>query len=97
MADNEECPMCNDDQIGGKAAVVSHLIEWVDLKEDIFIITVQESEKHPQFSYTIGMEKNFHTPEIVVYGLPTKSAHAILNTIKDMVGGGWDIEIDKTR
>ena len=87
--------MSKYDPIGNRAEVLSHLVEWVDLKNDIFIITSPATDEHPPISYTIGMEKNFDSPEIIIYGLPTQSSRIMLNAIKDKLKDGWKIEYNK--
>jgi len=91
---DEECPLC-EDQFGGQMALISQVVEWVELKNDIFIISVIGSDKSPPFSYTVGMERNFSHPEILIFGLDADISKRILNGIKDLVKEGLKIEEDQ--
>jgi len=46
----------------------------------------------PAFAYTIGLWKNFNHPEIIVFGLPFDTMHAILNDAGDRIKTGNPLE-----
>ena len=43
------------------------------------ILHVLEDSENPNFSYSIGIEKTFNKPEIVIVGLKRELAHSIIN------------------
>ncbi|HEX8349015.1 MAG TPA: DUF4262 domain-containing protein [Hymenobacter sp.] len=47
----------------------------------------------PAFAYTIGLWKNFKHPEIISFGLPIDTLHAILNDAGGWVSDGKVIEL----
>ena len=46
----------------------------------------------PAFAYTIGLWKNFNQPELIVFGLPLDTMHAILNDVGDIIKAGNPLE-----
>jgi hypothetical protein len=52
------------------------------------VIGIADDDEGPGFVYSIGLMENFGHPEIVMFGLPTETQHAIINTIGDLIGGG---------
>ncbi|MGY3089099.1 hypothetical protein ACVWYF_002139 [Hymenobacter sp. UYAg731] len=47
----------------------------------------------PKFAYTIGLWKNFNHPEIIAFGLPLDTMHAILNDAGDLIKAGNPLKI----
>ncbi|MET4074783.1 DUF4262 domain-containing protein [Hymenobacter sp. UYCo722] len=47
----------------------------------------------PAFAYTIGLWKNFNHPEIIAFGLPLNTMHAILNDAGDIIKAGNPLEL----
>jgi Domain of unknown function (DUF4262) len=43
------------------------------------VMGIGASENEPGFSYTVGLWHSFQHPEIIVFGLPIRYAHSILN------------------
>jgi hypothetical protein len=52
------------------------------------VMSVSADDEGPGFSYTIGLWQTQKAPEIICVGLPSKSAHAILNHVRDLVRDG---------
>lgn len=48
----------------------------------------------PEFSYTIGFEKTFNHPEIIVFGLDRNVAHQILSDIACDIADGVKLQTD---
>ena len=46
----------------------------------------------PAFAYTIGLWKNFNHPELIAFGLPLDTMHAILNDAGDIIKSGNPLE-----
>ena len=46
----------------------------------------------PAFAYTVGLWENFKHPEIIAFGLPSDTMHAILNDAGDIVKAGNTLE-----
>ena len=42
----------------------------------------------PEFAYTIGLHRTFGQPEVIVFGLPRKVAHSVLNAVAEEVRSG---------
>lgn len=47
----------------------------------------------PAFAYTIGLWENFNHPELICFGLPINTMHAILNDVGEWVRGGQRVEL----
>ena len=43
------------------------------------VIMIEATDYLPSFSYTIGLWKNYNHPELIAFGLTTKTLHSILN------------------
>ena len=54
----------------------------------LHIVNVLDEGDIPGFAYTVGLHHTFRHPEILVYGLPQKSAHGILNDLADNLRAG---------
>jgi hypothetical protein len=54
------------------------------------VMSVGGDEARPEWAYTIGLQRRFGHPEVGISGLPTKTAHAILNEIARRVARGED-------
>lgn len=52
------------------------------------IIRVFAEDTGPDFAYSIGMYLNFEQPEVIIFGLPAKTAHTILNDICEHAARG---------
>lgn len=56
------------------------------------VINVFEEDNHPPFSYTIGMQKSFSSPELFISGLSGEVSARILNSIASEIKDGRKIE-----
>jgi hypothetical protein len=59
------------------------------------VMLIEATNYLPAIAYTIGLWKNYKHPEIISFGLTTKTLHTILNDAKEIVQGGKTIEIGK--
>ena len=50
----------------------------------------------PSFAYTVGLWKNYRHPELISFGLTTKTLHLIINDAGEIIKLGQIIEINKT-
>lgn len=71
-----------------------------DFKEDIkkfgwSVVMIKETEYLPAFAYTIGIWETFSRPEIIAFGLHTKSLHILVNQAGDIIKSGNEIEKGK--
>lgn len=55
------------------------------------ILNVFESDDYPNFTYSIGIEKNFNKPELIIIGLKTELAHSVVNNYCARVRDGEHI------
>ena len=49
----------------------------------------------PGFSYTIGLFHSYRFPELIIFGLPTKVAHGIMDLAAKAAASGEPIPLDK--
>lgn len=54
----------------------------------IHVVHVDESENEPGWSYTVGMWHSFEQPEVIVIGLDTEVATAVLDAVADDAAEG---------
>ena len=59
------------------------------------ILHVFEEADLPQFSYSIGIQKNFSQPELIVVGLNQEVAHWIINEYCSRIRIGEQFETDQ--
>lgn len=52
------------------------------------VILIPEDDQGPSFAYSIGLQKTFNHPEILVSGLDIKLMHQMINGIGDRVKEG---------
>ena len=65
-------------------------------KYGLTVIIIEATEYLPSFAYSIGLWKKFRHPEIICFGLTTKTLHALINNAADLVKNGQIIETNKT-
>jgi hypothetical protein len=53
------------------------LLEQID-SEGWFGIAAEPGEDAPAFEYTVGLQRTFDHPEVIVFGLPFKTMHDLL-------------------
>ena len=54
----------------------------------LHVIGVEEDEEGPGFAYSIGLYHSFDHPEVIVFGLPVRVMHPIINGIGEQVRAG---------
>lgn len=59
------------------------------------VLLLEATEYLPSFAYTVGLWKNYNHPEIISFGLTTKTLHLILNAAGEIVKAGQTIEVGK--
>jgi hypothetical protein len=59
------------------------------------VMLLEATDYLPSFAYTVGLWKNYHHPEIISFGLTTKTLHVILNDAGEIVKSGRTIEVGK--
>ncbi len=56
-------------------------------------LSVAEDDKHQPFTYTIGLYQTYGIPELLIYGVPGKTAHAILCIAANAAACGKPIDM----
>jgi hypothetical protein len=59
------------------------------------VMLMEATDYLPSFAYTVGLWKNYNHPEIISFGLTTKTLHLVLNDAGERVKAGQKIEIGK--
>ncbi|MFV1977193.1 MAG: DUF4262 domain-containing protein [Candidatus Scalindua sp.] len=59
------------------------------------ILNVLEDSEYPNFSYSIGIEKTFNKPEMVIVGLKRELAHSLINDYCSRIKKGEIFEAGK--
>lgn len=49
------------------------------------VVLIEGTEYLPAFAYSIGLWKTYKHPEVIVFGLPSDTLHAIINSIGEFV------------
>ena len=57
------------------------------------VMLIEATEYLPSFAYTVGLWKNFNHPELIAFGLTTKTLHSILNIGGELVKSGHTLKI----
>lgn len=57
-------------------------------------VDANQEQGMESFSYTIGFEKTFDHPEIIIFGLPGESAHRVLSAVAHAVKDGEPMPLD---
>ena len=52
------------------------------------VISVFGDKDNPPFAYSVGLFKTYAHPEIIVFGIEVKTAHAVINDIALMIKAG---------
>ena len=60
-------------------------------KYGLQVIMVSGSGYSPSFAYSIGLFKTYNHPEIIVFGLPDKLGHEIINDVAELIRNGETI------
>jgi hypothetical protein len=64
-------------------------------KFGLTVIIIEATEYLPSFAYSIGLWQKYNHPEIICFGLSTKSLHTIINNVADIIKSGQIIEAVK--
>lgn len=64
-------------------------------KFGLSVILIQATDYLPSFAYSIGLWQKFKHPEIICFGLNTKTLHALINDTAEVVKNGHAIETGK--
>jgi len=56
------------------------------------VIGVEEDEEGPAFAYSIGLHHTFGQPEVILFGLPVRVMHEIINGIGEQIRSGKQFE-----
>lgn len=59
------------------------------------VMLLEATDYLPSFAYTVGLWKNYKHPEIISFGLTTKTLHLILNDVGEIAKSGRTIEVGK--
>ena len=59
------------------------------------VLLIEATDYLPSFAYTVGLWKNYKHPEIISFGLTTKTLHLILNDAGEIAKAGRKIEVGK--
>lgn len=57
------------------------------------VMLIEASEYLPSFAYTVGLWKNYNHPELISFGLTTKTLHSILNVGGELVKDGHRLQV----
>jgi hypothetical protein len=60
------------------------------------VMRIAEEEDSPPFAYSIGLFRSFRHPEIIVLGLPSDTAHQLINDIGDAIRSGLALSAGQT-
>lgn len=64
-------------------------------KHGLSVIVIEADAYLPGFAYSIGLWKKFGHPEIIAFGLPPETLHAIINDVAALVKQGGKMEAGK--
>jgi hypothetical protein len=59
------------------------------------VLYIEATDYLPSFAYTVGLWRNYNHPELISFGLTTKTLNAILNIGGDLIKSGQNIQVDK--
>jgi len=65
-------------------------------KYGLTVIILKATDYLPSFAYSIGLWEKYQHPEIISFGLTTKTLHAIVNNAARIVKGGREIKTNTT-
>ena len=58
------------------------------------VMLIEATDYLPSFAYTVGLWKNYNHPELITFGLTTKTLHSILNIAGELVKAGQRLQVD---
>ena len=57
------------------------IVKFVET-DGCFVVSVFDPDgEEPPFSYSVGFTKSLRQPEVILYGLPSKTAHILINDL----------------
>jgi hypothetical protein len=59
------------------------------------VLLIEATAYLPSVAYTVGLWKNYNHPELIAFGLTTKTLHAILNIGGELVKNGQRVQVGK--
>ena len=65
-------------------------------KYGLTVIILEATDYLPAFAYSIGLWKTYKHPEIICFGLTTKTLHALINDVAKLVKHGQTIITNKS-
>ena len=60
------------------------------------VLLMPETDYLPSFAYTVGLWESYKHPELISFGLTTKTLHLILHDAGEIIKSGQIIEINKS-
>jgi hypothetical protein len=57
------------------------------------VMLIEATDYLPSFAYTIGLWKNYNHPELISFGLTTKTLHSIVNIGGELVKDGHRLQV----
>ena len=59
------------------------------------VMLIEATDYLPSFAYTVGLWKNYNHPELICFGLTTKSLHSSLNVGGELVKDGHKLQVGR--
>lgn len=59
------------------------------------VVAIERADYLPSFAYSIGLWKKYGHPELISFGLTTKTLHEVINLAADIVKSGQRLETGK--
>jgi hypothetical protein len=56
------------------------------------VVAVEEDDEGPAFAYSVGLYHNFRHPEVILFGLPVRVMHQIVNRVGEQIKSGETFE-----
>jgi len=75
-------------------SIEDKLIEDVK-KSGWSVMLIEATDYLPSFAYTVGLWKNYNHPELIAFGLTTKTLHSMLNIGGELVKSGNALKIGR--
>ena len=59
------------------------------------VMLIEATDYLPSVAYTVGLWKNYNHPELICFGLTTKTLHSILNIGGELVKDGHHLQVGR--
>jgi hypothetical protein len=59
------------------------------------VMLIEATDYLPSIAYTVGLWKNYNHPELIAFGLTTKTLHSILNIGGETIKSGQSLQVGK--